>query len=188
MGSRTSWIRFGTDISFSHLPERPDTSWRHPFGSLDNQATQPQVVALFLLETRRFNYACSPSNLIGVQTVVFDLHDRLPAQAGRVLNRVQLRRRRAVIDDVEPVVLFHPLGRAILVLGQRDLPDAGPPLHLDEAHLDGGLRIVRVLPARDQVESPVLALDRLDRPAALALVGDRPLDRDPLDLGVGDHR
>src|SRR6185437_10323974 len=96
---------------------------------------------------------------------MLDLDNRLPAESGRVLNCVQLGRDAAVVDDVEPVVMLQPLGGPVLVQRQRDLADAGPPLHLDEPNLDERPGILRVPTARDQIEASIVALDALDVPA-----------------------
>lgn len=114
--------------------------------------------------------------------------DRLPAEPGRVLNGVDLGLGSAVEDGVEPVVPLEALRGFKLVGRKPDLFDRGPALDLDEPNFDGGLRILRVRLAGDEVEAAVVLLDALHLPAAGLLVGDHRSDREPLGGVVPDHR
>ena len=106
--------------------------------------------------------------------VLLDLRHRLPVEPDRVLDRVQLGRRAAVVDGIEPVIAFEPLGGLVLVGAQEDFPDAGPAFHLDEADLGERLRVFGMRLAGDEVKPPVVGFDALDDepPALLVLGGD----------------
>ena len=119
---------------------------------------------------------------------MFDNGDGLPTQADRISDGVQFRRGVTVEDSIEPVVVLQALGGAVLVLAEGDDADPGTALDLDEPDLDEVFGSSGCGRRGNQVEAAVLGLDALDLPASRLLVSARPLDRDPLDLVVADHR
>src|SRR6266496_6103448 len=97
--------------------------------------------------------------------VALDADDRFQSHPHRVLNRVNLGRRRAVEDDVQPVVAHEPLGCLELVRREADFAHSRASLYLDEAGGDVRTGLARMGLAREQVIPAILALDASNFPS-----------------------
>ena len=130
---------------------------------------------------------CGLLDVVRCESKMLDCGDGLPSQVRRIPHGMQLGRRGAVEHDIEPVIVLESLRRAVFVGRHRDLANTGAAFDLDKPHFDGGVRVLRVRPARNQVESAVLRFDALDLEAVGFLMLDGDADRDLLNLRVADH-